>query len=75
MKLLFVIREKENETILDELKKTTCIDEVIKVLSGIKNRGFFIEIINELLNELADERNKRLNMERKRKKDEEVEVL
>lgn len=74
MKILFVINKKEPQTLMDELLKTDSLEEVINVLSGIRDRSTFIDIINELLNELSEERQERIHLERKLK-EKEVEVL
>ena len=74
MKILFVNNKKEPQTLMDELLKTDSLEEVINVLSGIRDRSTFIDIINELLNELSEERQERIHLERKLK-EKEVEVL
>ena len=74
MKILFVINKKEPQTLMDELLKTDSLEEVINVLSGIRDRSTFIDIINELLNELSEERQERIHLERKLK-EKDVEVL
>lgn len=74
MKILFVINKKEPQTLMDELLKTDSLKEVIEVLSGIRDRSTFVEIINELLNKLSEEKQDRINLERKLK-EKEVEIL
>lgn len=74
MKTLFVINKKEPQTLMDELLKTDSLEEVIEVLSGIRDRSTFVNIINELLNKLSEEKQDRINLERKLK-EKEVEVL
>lgn len=74
MKILFVINKKEQQTLMDELLKTDSLEEVIEVLSGIRDRSTFVEIINELLNKLSEEKQERIHLERKLK-EKEVEIL
>lgn len=74
MKILFVINKKEPQTLMDELLKTDSLEEVIEVLSGIRDRSIFVEIINELLNKLSEEKQERIHLERKLK-EKEVEIL
>lgn len=74
MKILFVINKKEPQTLMDELLKTDSLEEVIEVLSGIRDRSTFVEIINELLNKLSEEKQERIHLERKLK-EKEVEIL
>lgn len=74
MKILFIINKKEPQTLMDELLKTDSLEEVIEVLSGIRDRSTFVEIINELLNKLSEEKQERIHLERKLK-EKEVEIL
>lgn len=53
--------------LIEQLKETVDIDEVIKVLSGYNKRGLFIDIIDKLLDE-------NISLERKIKKIEEEEL-
>lgn len=54
--------------LIEQLKETVDIDEVIKVLSGYNKRSLFIDIIDKLLDE-------NVLLERKIKKIEEKEEL
>ncbi len=65
MKILFIIKKKEPQELLNELIKTDNLEEVIKVLSGVRDRSTFVNVINELLNRLSEERQARLHLERK----------
>lgn len=62
------------EELIEELLKTDDIDEVVKVMSGIKDRNTFIKVINHLLNKLSEEKQENMYLKNKFKKKKEKEV-
>ena len=77
MKIIVSVKKNE-ETIIDALKKTENIEEVAHILKSFKCRGILIEIINALLNELSEtevENKQLLNKLKELKKEEEIELL
>lgn len=62
------------EELIEELLKTDDIDEVVKVMSGIKDRNTFIKVINHLLNNLSEEKQENMYLKNKFKKKKEKEV-
>ncbi len=77
MKIIVSVKKNE-ETIIDALKKTESIEEIAHILKSFKCRGIFIEIINALLNELSEveiEKKQLLNKLKELKNNEEIELL
>lgn len=77
MKILFLVKNKSEDEIMEELLKTEDIDDVIKVLSTIRDRGTFVRIIDRLLNILSSktEEISKLRTEIKEFKKGEIELL
>ena len=75
---IFIIKQ-ERENLVNKLVECDEDDEVINLLSGIKNRGFMIEIIIGLLNELSEERQENIDLKQKlsrlKREKREIEVL
>ncbi len=74
---IFVIKT-EKRNLVDALIECDSDNEVINLLSGIRQRGVMVEIIIELLNKLSEEKQERINLKNKLlkiKKEEGIEIL
>lgn len=74
---IFIIKT-EKKDLIDALIECDSDDEVIDLLSGIRQRGIIISIIIELLNKLSEEHQENINLKSKLlkiKKEEGIEIL
>lgn len=74
MKIL-VLLKKEKRTIIDQLKGTEDIEEVANVLKPFRQRSIFLEIIDELLNEISELEGEKKQLIARLIPEEEVEIL
>lgn len=68
----------QSKSLLDELKETDTFERVAEILKPFHNKSVFISLIDNLLNELSEETQERLNLELKLKKikeEKEIEIL
>lgn len=61
---IFIIKT-EKKSLVDALIECDSDDEVINLLSGIKQRGIMVGIIIEFLNKLSEEKQERINLKNK----------
>lgn len=74
---IFIIKT-EKKDLTEALIECEDDNEVIKLLSGIRQKGIMTDIIIELLNKLSEEHQENINLKNKllkNNKKEEVEVL
>lgn len=74
---IFVIKT-ERKNLVDALIECDSDDEVINLLSGIRQRGVMVGIIIELLNKLSEEHQENINLKNKLlkiRKEEGIEIL
>lgn len=74
---IFLIENKELnlDKLMEKLLRTDDIDEVISVMSGIRNRAVFVNVINKLLDMLSEEKQENKYLKNKLKEKKEVEIL
>lgn len=74
---IFIIKTKK-ENLIDALIECDDDNEVIGLLSGIRQKGIMTQVIIELLNKLSEEHQENINLRNKllkNKRKEEVEIL
>lgn len=74
---IFIIKT-ERKNLVDTLIECDSDDEVIDLLSGIRQRGIMISIIIELLNKISEEHQENIDLRNKLlkiRKEEGIEIL
>jgi len=72
---ILLLFERNKNSITDELKKTESIEEVAMLLKPYRQRVVFIEIINELLNEISELEGENKKLIERLTTEKEVEIL